>query len=130
MSAGAELDIRGKSRTLNITMNKQGTQDKYSSQWDWLRAEQEKEELHQCTFAPKVNESKKCNEAHTPLHRRLEELQRQRRSVNVSVHLLLHVSHSYRLCSCDRMSSACTYPFPKLIRVPVHMLPEGFSGRM
>ena len=45
-------------------------------QWDRLKAEQETAELQQCTFTPSVNDSK---DAHTPLHRRLEELQRQRR---------------------------------------------------
>lgn len=53
-----------------------GTLRRYGSvQWGRLKAEQEKEELQQCTFAPSVNESK---DAHTPLYRRLQELQRQR----------------------------------------------------
>ena len=45
-------------------------------QWDRLKAEQEREELQQCTFAPAV---KGGREGHTPLHRRLDDLQRQRR---------------------------------------------------
>ncbi|KAK9917945.1 hypothetical protein WJX75_009986 [Coccomyxa subellipsoidea] len=44
-------------------------------QWERLRAERDKEELKDCTFVPKVNASAGT---HTPLHRRLSELQRQR----------------------------------------------------
>ncbi len=45
-------------------------------QWERLRAERDEEELRDCTFAPAVNPSA---EPRTPLHRRLSELQRQRR---------------------------------------------------
>ncbi|BDA48748.1 hypothetical protein COCOBI_12-4300 [Coccomyxa sp. Obi] len=44
-------------------------------QWERLKAERDKEDLKDCTFAPAVNA---CTGPHTPLHRRLSELQRQR----------------------------------------------------
>ncbi|CAL8463386.1 g2920 [Coccomyxa elongata] len=44
-------------------------------QWERLKAERDKEDLKDCTFAPAVNA---CAVPHTPLHRRLSELQRQR----------------------------------------------------
>ena len=56
-------------------------------QWDRLKAEQEKEELQQCTFAPAVNGGQK---GRAPLHRRLEDLQRQRRSAALALPLGSH----------------------------------------
>ncbi len=50
------------------------------SQWERLKAEQDKEDLKDCTFAPAVNA---CAVPHTPLHRRLSELQRQRRCAHM-----------------------------------------------
>ena len=49
-------------------------------QWERLKAERDKEDLKDCTFAPAVNA---CAGPHTPLHRRLSELQRQRRCVHM-----------------------------------------------
>ena len=59
-----------------------GKQGSCGVQWDWLKAEQEKEELQQCTFAPAV---KGGQEGRAPLHRRLEDLQRQRRSAALAL---------------------------------------------
>ena len=70
---------------LGGTLRRQG-----SVQWARLKAEQEKEALQQCTFTPSVNESK---DAHTPLHRRLQELQRQRRCLPCT---RLFCSHGWR----------------------------------
>ena len=60
-------------------------------QWDRLKAEQEKEELQQCTFAPAV---KGGREGGAPLHHRLDDLQRQRRSAALALPLGSHPSPS------------------------------------
>lgn len=54
----------------------------HTAQWGRLKAEQEQEELQQCTFAPVVNEGG-GSDARPPLHCRLEDLQRQRRSAQL-----------------------------------------------
>lgn len=73
-------------------------------QWERLKAERDKEDLKDCTFAPAVNA---CAGPHTPLHRRLSELQRQRRC---ALTCCLTLTTSSQAAPC-KAAPLCTHDF-------------------